>query len=156
MADNRKQLIVDEVEAMKHLRTKTPGSDLWSRSARMTRSLRGPGPLPAVPEQSLYQSHNVTGSTGSGRSASVYYRSGDTFSHVTTQHEHADNIGRSRARTFADYHIGNTGSEGQSQEFYGGKVKHTSRNPYKSVQSSSEQSRLHTAASKFPNLKDKY
>lgn len=153
---NRKKLIVDEVEASSHLQRQPRGSDLWSRSARMTKHLRT-GTLPPVPENGLFQQHNVTGATGlNGPSPSIYYQSGDTFSHVTTNHPHSNNIGRSKTRTFSDYHIGNTGSEGQSQEFYGGGVKHTSRNPFTPVKNEQEQQRLHSTASKFPFLKRKY
>jgi|GEM_PF-4081802 len=151
----QKQLIVDEVEAMQNLRTQTPGSDVWSRSARLTKNLPR-RQLPPVPEAALFQAHNVTGSTGSRDSASIYYQSGDTFSHVTTQHQDQTNIGRSLTRTHMDYHIGNTGRDGVSQEFYGGKVKHTSRNPFMPVQSTEEQARLHTTASRFQNPKSKY
>lgn len=156
MSGSGKKIIVDEVEAMGHLRTKAPGSDLWSRSAQMTKPIRQ-GQLPPVPEHMLFQSHNVTGSTGTGGpSPSVYYRSGDTFSHVTTDHPKVNNIGRSKVRTSSDYQIFNSPTDGKSREYYRGGVRHESRNPYQSVQSSAEQQRLHTTASAHPNPKAKY
>jgi hypothetical protein len=151
-----KKLIVDEVEAFGHLGRETPGSDLWSRSASMTKRLRA-GTLDAVPEPALFQAHNVIGATGlGGPSPSVYYRSGDTFSHVTTDHPKPTNIGRSKVRTYSDYHIGNTGNRGQSQEFYNGRVRHTSRQPFTPVQNEGEQQRMHVAAQRFPDPKTKY
>jgi len=153
---DKKKLIVDEIDALKHLRSQKPGSDLWSRSAKMTKPLRT-GILPPVPEKSLFQPHNVIGATGiGGKSPSIYYQSGDTFSHVTTDHDHKNNIGRSKPRTHSDYHITNTGKDGVSQEFYKGGLQHTSRNPFVSVKTEQEQQRLHTEASKFPDLKSKY
>lgn len=154
--NNRRRIIVDELDAIGHVQNAQPGSDFWTRGARMVRRLFGQIQLPPVPEHDLFQAHNVTGRTGSGNDASVYYQSGNTFSHVTTQHSHANNIGRSHTRTFADYSIGNTGSRGQSQEFYDGQLQHTSRNPFVPVRSSAEQNRLHSVARGFPNLKSKY
>jgi hypothetical protein len=156
MYSGGKKIIADEVEALSHLGTKPLGSDLWSRSARMTRKILG-GKLPPVPEHSLFQEHNVTGSTGQGGpSPSIYYQSGHTFSHVTTAHDKPDNIGRSKVRTKSDYSIGNTGPQGVSQEFHGGHVTHTSRNPFKPVQSPQKQRQLHSTALHFPDPKAKY
>lgn len=152
-----RKIIADEVEALGHLRREPVGSDLWSRSATMTRRMRHAGDLPAVPEDALFQSHNVIGATGlGGPHPSIYYRSGDTFSHVTTHHDNPRNIGRSEVRTHADYRIGNTGARGQSEEFYRGRVRHTSRNPFTPVRSEQDQQRLHTEARNFPGPKPKY
>lgn len=153
---DRKKIIVDELDAKRNLRSETPGSDIWSRSAKLAKKFRRLL-LPPVPEGALFQEHNVIGSTGPEDTATVYYRSGDTFARVTTHYpEDVSNVGRSHARTFPDYRIANTGQDGTAEEFFGGEVQHESRHPFEPVTSTAEQTRLHTTASRFSFLKPKY
>jgi len=79
----------------------------------------------------LYQPDNFIGTTGAGAETTYYYRTrNNSFGHITQAHGIPENVGREPHRQDMTYKIENTGPKGVSQEFRGGKVMHTSRNPF--------------------------
>ncbi len=107
-------------------------------------------------EASFYIEANIIGYTGTiGQNPTVYFQNGNKFGRITQDHNNADNIGRNKVREYADYTIGNTGSNGNAEEFYNGRVRHTSRNSYVAVTDQTRSS-LADAITNFPNVKPKY
>lgn len=106
----------------------------------------------------LYNPDHVIGVTGSGPTATVYYRRpSGTFGHITTQHDIKANEGREPMRKNSAYTFGNTSPDGTLEEKIGKKVIHTSRNalvPKANIHDVATQQRIQTAHTDFTNVKD--
>jgi hypothetical protein len=85
----------------------------------------------AAESRALYQPKNILGITGTpGNDPTVYYKRGNTFGHITTDHPIQENIGREIPRTDPTYTALNSSSIGSLQESTASTgVFHTSRNP---------------------------
>lgn len=106
-------------------------------------------------EENFYVKGNIIGYTGSLNSnPTVYFKKGTRFGRITQAHGKQNNVGRNKVRTKADYKIYNSKS-GKAKEFYGGEVKHNSRNKFHKV-SFWNRKKLTSAINLFPNIKPKY
>lgn len=109
-------------------------------------------------EDSFYVADNIVGYTGDlNDNPTVYFQLGNKFGRITQDHPKADNIGRNKVREYEDYSHTNN-SQNKAEEFYGGKVRHTSRNPFipSAGLDGAEMSELAKAIEKFPDIKSKY
>ncbi len=109
-------------------------------------------------EDSFYVKANITGYTGDiDNNPTVYFQKGNRFGRITQDHDNADNIGRNKVREYDDYRHENN-SSGKAEEYYNGKVQHTSRNPFVSIGglTDTDVAKLATAISNFTDIKPKY
>lgn len=113
-----------------------------------------------MPYESLfYTKENIIGYTGNiSLFPTVYFRKGNRFGRITQQHSNPDNIGRNVVRIYEDYSLYNTADSGKGVEFYNGKVRHRSRNPFVSAigLTDVELNTLASSIERFPHLKTKY
>lgn len=108
-------------------------------------------------ESDFYKPENIIGYTGDlNNDPTVYFKEGDRFGHITQNHKYSSNIGRNKVREFTDYTIRNQNVKGEikAQEFYDGKVKHTSRKPFTEV-TDDNRGQLATAIKSFRYAKSK-
>jgi hypothetical protein len=105
----------------------------------------------------FYRKDNIIGYTGRITSnPTVYFQyRHDEFGRITQDHPRRNNIGRDKVRKAMDYRIANTGPGNVSQEFYHGRVHHTSRNPFKPA-NWVEKILLARAIYRFQDIKPKY
>lgn len=104
----------------------------------------------------FYKKENIIGYTGSlTNNPTVYFKDGDEFGRITQNHGNPNNIGRNKVRSYSDYRINNTGKNGAAQEYYNGKIRHSSRNPFISV-SDDSRDELAQSIARFTEIKPKY
>lgn len=109
-------------------------------------------------EDDFYSEENIIGYTGNiDEAPTVYFRDGNRFGRITQQHPHSDNVGRNLVRECKDYSIYN-GDKGNAVEYYNGKIRHQSRNPFIAVDGTSGDvpEELVEAIANFPSIKAKY
>lgn len=110
-------------------------------------------------EPLFFTKENIIGYTGDiDQSPTVYFRKGNRFGRITQHHRNPDNVGRNLVREFDDYTIYNSADDNKAVEYYDGRTRHHSRNPFVSVNGNQEivLTELASAIERFPNLKPKY